>query len=280
MNVYISGDIEGVTGLVTWSQCGRPTSEHYDYAFARRMYTHDINAAIRGARAAGAERVVVKDSHGNSKNLLIDELEPGVELVSGHGSRIEGMMVGIDSSFQAAMLIGYHAMAGTLHGVMEHTISGRVHRMYVNGCLVGEMGLSAITAAQFGVPLVAVSSDVAGCAEAAALCPGISTAEVKQGFGRYMAQTKHPSVTSKLIEEAARRGVSEYASIAPVAFLPPYTVQLEFNRTEEADMAARAPSVNRVDAYTLECHSDSWETLHRTIWTMISLAEAGGQANS
>src|ERR1700733_200141 len=103
------------------------------------MMSHDVNAAIRGARAAGATQIVVKDSHGNSKNLLIDDLEPGIELVSGHGSGNDGMMMGIDDTFDAAMLIGYHAMAGTLGGIMEHTITGGVHRLWVNGILTGEM---------------------------------------------------------------------------------------------------------------------------------------------
>ena len=92
MKVYISADIEGITGLVSWSHCGRGDSQRWDFPFARRMMTHDVNAAIRGAKAAGASEIVIKDSHGNSKNLLIDELEPGVRLVSGHGSGIDGMM--------------------------------------------------------------------------------------------------------------------------------------------------------------------------------------------
>jgi D-amino peptidase len=92
MQVFISADIEGVTGIVSWSQAEGPGASSFDWAFARRMYTHDVNAAIRGAKAAGAKRVVVKDSHGLCKNLLIDELEPGTELISGFGATPHGMM--------------------------------------------------------------------------------------------------------------------------------------------------------------------------------------------
>src|SRR5687768_10694745 len=150
MKVYISADIEGITGLVSWSQCSRPDGSSYDFPFARRMMSHDVNAAIRGARRAGATEVVVKDSHGNSKNLLIEDLEPDVKLISGHGSGIDGMMQGIDESFDAAMLVGYHAMACTTAGIMEHTITGGVHRMKVNGELCGEIGLSAAVAGRYG----------------------------------------------------------------------------------------------------------------------------------
>src|ERR1044071_4813595 len=166
MNIYMSADIEGTTGVVSWFQCGRKDGEHPDFDFARRMMTEDVNAAIRGAKAAGAHRIVVKDSHGNSKNLLLDPLEKGVELVSGHGGDdTRGMMVGIDGTFEAALLIGYHAHAGTLHGIMEHTISGRVHRMWINGEEQGEIGMSRGVAGAFDVPVVMISSDLAGAAE-------------------------------------------------------------------------------------------------------------------
>src|ERR1700720_3709476 len=93
VRVYISADIEGITGLVSWAQCSQPSGNVYDFGFARRMMTHDVNAAIRGARAAGASEVVVKDSHGVMKNLLVEDLEPGTRLVSGNGfGMTDGMM--------------------------------------------------------------------------------------------------------------------------------------------------------------------------------------------
>src|SRR5258708_2786980 len=138
MKVFISVDIEGATGLVSFSQCGRPNGEHYDFGFARRMLTHDVNAAIRGFRAAGATQVVVKDAHATCKNLLIEDLEPGTELISGFGSRKDGMMDGIDESFDAAALVGYHGMAGALNALMEHALIGGLHRFWINGQLAGE----------------------------------------------------------------------------------------------------------------------------------------------
>ena len=95
MKVFISVDIEGATGVASFSQCSRPDGSSYDYPFARRMLTGDVNAAIRGARAAGATEVVVKDSHAICKNLLIDELERDTQLISGMGAGTLGMMEGI-----------------------------------------------------------------------------------------------------------------------------------------------------------------------------------------
>lgn len=276
VDVYISADIEGITGLVSWSQCSRPDGNSFDYAFARRMMSHDVNAAIRGARRAGANRIVVKDSHGNSKNLLIEDLEPGVELISGHGSRTDGMMVGIDASFGCAMLVGYHGMAGTLGGIMEHTITGGVHRLWVNGAETGEMGLSAGVAGSYGVPLVMVSSDDAGCAEAATLVPGVETASVKEGYGRYMGRLLHPSVTGPLIENAAERAVLRAGTITPKRYAEPTTIRVEFNRAEEADMGARLVTAPvRVDAYTLEGTFATYAEAHCFAWNLMAMSFIG-----
>jgi D-amino peptidase len=279
MRVFISADIEGVTGVVSWSQCGRPDGEHYDFRWARERMTGDVNAAIRGARAAGATEVVVKDSHGNSKNLLVDQLEPGARLISGHGARLGGMMAGLDRTFGAALLIGYHAMAGTEGGILEHTISGWVHRMWINGMPAGEIALSTALAGCFGVPVVTVSSDEAGCDEAARLIPGVRTAATKTGYGRYMGLLRHPSETAPLIEEAARGGVEAAPEIAP--WLPdlPATVRIEANRSEEADVAAKAPGVRRLDAYTLEYTADSWAEAYQGASMILALGLLGRNAD-
>lgn len=279
MKVFISGDIEGVTGLVSWSQCGRPNSDHYDFAFARERYTADINAAIRGAKKAGATEVVVKDSHGNSKNLLISDLEPGTRLISGHGAGFGGMMNGINREFTAAMLIGYHAMAGTPNAIMEHTITGYLHRMWINDIETGEIGLSAGLAGCFEVPIVTVSSDRAGCDEARRVNPKVSTAIVKESYGRYMGECLHPSETADLIEEAARKGVEAASDMDPYVFELPITVRIEFNRSEEATAAARLIGVRRLDGYTVEYEAESYALAHQAAWNMIQTADLGHSAD-
>ncbi len=278
MRVYISADIEGVTGVVTWGQAGAPSSTHYDWPHARKMMTHDVNAAIRGARAAGATRIVVKDSHGGGKNLLVSELEPGVELVSGSGSGVLGMMEGVDLGFDCAMLVGYHAMAGTAMGVMEHTISGNVHRYWINGMPAGEIAMSAAAAGVLGVPLVMVSSDQLGCDEAAALMPWVRTAVTKHGLGRYMGRLLHPSETGPLIERTAKEAVANLSGARPWIPENPVTVRIEFNRSEECDVACQLLEWTRVDAYSIECAAPDWPTAH--VASRRAMAAAGtGAAN-
>ena len=275
MKIFISADIEGITGLVSWSQCGRPDGEHFDFSFARRMMTHDVNAAIRGAQAAGATQILIKDSHGNSKNLLIDELEPGVELVSGHGSGIDGMMQGIDETFEAAILIGYHARAGTATGIMEHTITGGIHRLTVNGTECGEMGLSAGVAGRFGVPTVFASSDAAGCKEFENLIPGTKTVEVKEGYGRFMGRLLHPSTTGRAIEKGVSEAIRDRSRVKPLAWDEPAKIRIEFNRAEEADMGAKLPNVTRVDGYSIEIERDTYLEAHRVAWNLVAMSFEG-----
>ena len=275
MKVFISADIEGITGLVSWSHCGRPDGKHFDFPFARRMMTHDVNAAVRGARAAGATEIVIKDSHGTSKNLLIDELEAGVRLVSGHGAGIDGMMQGIDETFDAAMLVGYHAMAGTTAGILGQTITGGGHRPRINGISCGGIALTAGVAGWYGAPLVFISSDEAGCAEASERIFGIRTAAVKKGIGRYMGECKHPSETGPLIEETARESLIHRSAVRPWLPSEPTTIAVEFNRSEEADMGAKLFFAKRVDAYTLEVTFDSYLEAHRACWNLMAMSFEG-----
>lgn len=274
MKVFISADIEGITGLVSWSQCGGPGDGH-DWSFARKRMTADVNAAIRGARAGGAEEVLVKDSHGSMKNLLIDELEPGTQLVSGLGSGRDGMMIGLDSSFDAVLLVGYHAMAGTQGGVMEHAFTNTVHRMWIRDLEVGEIAMSAGLAGSYGVPVVMIASDKAGCREAQDLIPDIQIAETKEGIGRFMAKLHHPSVTERAIEAAAREAVRRCKAVTPWRAEVPSTIKIQFTRTEFADSAARLPGVIRVDGYTVEAHAASFAEIHQYAWVMIGYGGVG-----
>ncbi|MFI5385122.1 MAG: M55 family metallopeptidase [Fimbriimonadales bacterium] len=275
MKVFISVDIEGATGIASFSQCGRGDTQHYDYAFARRMLTGDVNAAIRGAQAAGATEVVVKDAHGNCKNLLIDELEPGSQLISGFYPRNDYMMDGLDDSFGAAMLVGYHAMAGALHGMMEHALSGGVHRFWVNGQQAGEILVSAALAGAYGVPLVFVCSDRVGCDEATAAISGVRTYATKSGFGKYMGRMLHPSETWPGIEAAASEAMAAGSSISPFVIDGPVTMRCEFRTSEEGDYAAMLPDSTRLDAYTIELTQASFRAAHSSMLAVFQLAMRG-----
>jgi D-amino peptidase len=276
MRVFISADIEGCTGLTSWSQCEGPGGAPYDWDFARKMYTHDINAAIRGAKAAGATQVVVKDAHGLGRNLLISDLEPGTELISGFSDG--NMMQGLDSTFKAAILVGYHGMAGTQNGIMEHALAGGLHRFYINGQECGEILASAAYAGAHGVPLILVTSDQAGCDEATSQVPGIKTAVTKQGMAKFMGHLLHPSITSPLIEEAAKQALAAAEKTQPVKVEGLVTMRCEFHHVNEADAAAKLENIKRIDGYTVEWTRDDYLQAHRAMYLVFGLAASGRRA--
>ena len=155
MNVFISADIEGVCGVMGpchWDPAGA------EYKRACGWMTQEVNAAVRGALAAGAKRIVVKDAHNTATNIPLDELDPAAELISGWGP-LDSMVEGVDSSFGAVFLIGYHARGGTIDGTLAHTFSSNVLDLRVNGQTVGEAGWAGMFAGHFDVPVALVTGD-------------------------------------------------------------------------------------------------------------------------
>lgn len=143
MTVYISADIEGISGVVSPNH----GNENYkDYERFRRLMTLEVNAAVAGAADGGADAVVVNDSHGRMSNILIEELDVRAELISGSPKPL-GMMQGVEDSVDLAFLIGYHAASGTASAVLDHTTNGTVHQVRLNGEPLGEAGMNAYMAA-------------------------------------------------------------------------------------------------------------------------------------
>ena len=137
VQIYISADMEGITGLVDAVDV-QPGGA--DYERGRVMMTEDVNAAVRGAVTAGATRVVVNDAHGPMRNLLPDQLHPAAHLVRGRPKAM-GMLDGLDGSFDATVCVGYHARAGTL-GVLSHSFMGHeIEDMWLDSYNVGEIGM-------------------------------------------------------------------------------------------------------------------------------------------
>ncbi|MEU5607517.1 M55 family metallopeptidase [Streptomyces sparsogenes] len=210
MRVYISADMEGVTGLVDAEDVqlrGR------DYERGREMMTEDVNAAVRGALAAGAAHVLVNDAHSSMRNLLADRVHPAAVLVRGMPKPM-GMLQDLDGDFDAVLCVGFHSRAGTL-GVLSHSYMGHeIEDMWLDDRPVGEIGFAHATAAALGVPVVMLSGDDAACAEMAAWDDTVVTAPVKYALDRFAARLRPVAEARKAIEEAAAEGVSRAAALA------------------------------------------------------------------
>ena len=207
MNVYISVDIEGISGVVH-ADMMMPGQLEYDRG--RALMIGDANAAIEGAVQAGATRIIVADGHGPMRNLKIEDLHPAAELMTGTAdARDYCQLEGADFiQFDAALFVGYHAMAKTPYAIHPHTIAGAcVYELRVNGKPHGETGLNAAVLAMFDIPVVFLSGDETTCAEAVSFLGPIETVTVKRAVGRNAALCRAPSATTVEITAASRRSL-------------------------------------------------------------------------
>ncbi len=156
MKVFISADMEGISGVTHAEHVLRDGKEHER---ARKLMTGEVNAAVEGALEAGAAKVVVNDSHGTMRNILPEDLHEEAELVTGAPKPLF-MMEGLDSSFKAVFFVGYHGMRGSYPSILEHTYSSRVvYDFCVNDKILGETGINAAIAGYYDVPVVLVTGD-------------------------------------------------------------------------------------------------------------------------
>lgn len=255
MKVYISADMEGTAGIVDRTQTIPPWYDDAraggEYERGRRWMSREVAAAVRGALAAGAEQVIVNDAHNGMKNILIDELPRGTRLISGHQKDLS-MMEGIDQPGVAVVFFtGYHAKAGTPRGVLAHTYIGQVSDVRLDGVSVGEYGLNAAVAGDFGIPVTLVTGDDLTVAQVRDLLGAeIVGVEVKRGLATRTADSIHPDDACELIEAAAREAVGRAGSVPPFR-IANARVEVELNHPELADLAAMAPGVARTGEQTI-----------------------------
>jgi D-amino peptidase len=269
MNLLISVDMEGISGVVT---SDHTSSSHKEYERFRKLMTAEANAAIEGALAGGADQIVVNDSHGGMANILIEELNPAAELISGSPKPF-GMMQGIGPEGDAVFFVGYHAASGTGAAVLEHTWSGHLVELRLNSRVVGEMGLNAALAGAYDAPVILVTGDRAVTEEANALLGEIETVAVKDGVTRSAARCLHPEVAHKRIRQAAERALR--LTVSPFVMPSPITLQVVFQRAIHADMAALVPGSQRVDGRTVEWAGEDMPAVYKVFRAMGYLSKAG-----
>lgn len=265
--VYISVDLEGIAGVVANSQT---TAGGINYEWARRLMLAETNAAIEGAFAGGATEVLVNDSHGSQTNLRADEVDRRAMLITGQPKPL-GMAQGLDSSFTAAVYIGYHAPGSTADAVHGHTFSGALKTVKLNGTEVGEYGLNAMVAGYFGVPVVFVSGDKAAV-EMTHAFTGADALSVKEGIGFYAAKTMHPLEAREKISAGVRAALTKRIARRPVSLTLPITLEIELSQLNYADMAALVPGVQRVSGRVVRYSANDALTVYKVARLIMNLA--------
>jgi D-amino peptidase len=252
--------MEGCAGVVHREQTN-PVG--FDYEVGRAAMTAEANAAVAGAFAAGATRVVVSDSHGGNgmRNIRLPELDPRAELISGTPRRL-GQLEGIDEGFDALLMVGYHTRHGRA-GVLSHTMNGQaVADLWVNGRVVGEIGINAYLAGSFGVPTVLVSGDDLTAEEAERDCPGCEAVAVKWALGRYSARHLGTAVACERIRAGTVAALERCAEIPPTTTTSPVTIRLRYKDTGSAEGALRLIGARLVDDDCIEFTASSMAEAH------------------
>jgi D-amino peptidase len=260
VRVHIISDIEGVAGIVKWGQTG---GDGPLFQEGRRLYTEEINAAVRGAKAGGATEIVVMDCHGAGgdytfNSLLADQLDPDCEfVVQNEWTEYTGFL---EEGCDAALFVGMHAKAGTPDGVLSHTVSGQAwQRLSFNGTEVGETGINAALCGQWGCPVLLVTGDRATCSEARELLgDGLTTVEVKVGLGRFSARSLPAQKARGLIEDAATRALLDLNAVAPYDPGRPCEIEVEFTTPDRLEEYRNRRGVEVTGPTTIVSRGDDW----------------------
>ena len=248
LKLYISADMEGVVGVVSGDQLG---PGGFEYERFREFMTAEVNACIEAARAAGVTEILVSDSHGNGQNLLIEKLPKDVMVVRSW-PRPLGMMAGIDGSFDAAILLGYHSSTANERGVRAHSFSSaNVTGLRLNGRSMSEASISAAIAGHFGVPVIMVSGDHIAVAETQVIVGDVEGAVVKWAKGFHSAQTLTPDAAYDVIRASTRAALERIDEFEPYVLEAPLRLELSLKHYRPVELLAYLPTVERVNSHTL-----------------------------
>ena len=268
MRVYITVDIEGVAGVVDFSQ-GDPTGG-MDYALGGKLMTLEANAAVEGAFEGGATEVVVNDGHGNARNIMPELMHPNARLIQGRVKPL-GICAGVDGSFDLALAVGYHAPPSRADGILNHAYHPYVLKWA--GVEWDEVGLVAAVAGHYGVPWGLVTGDEATIERCEALLPPHVGVAVKKGLTRFAADSLHPEEARVRIRAGAKEAVERRAEFVPLRFESPVIVEETLYWSQQADMVMMIPGMERIDGRTLRYESPTALGAYQTFIATSMIAQ-------
>ena len=252
LKVFSFVDMEGIAGVVTSAECGSSGS---DYGYFRRIMSREANAAVLGAFDAGATEVVVRDSHGSARNILPDLLDPRARLIRDWSGGPQGMMEGLDETFDAVVFIGYHARAGTPDAIIDHTSSGNVTDFAINGVSLPEAGYNALIATHYGVPVVFLAGDQAIVDQARELFGEVATVATKEGIGA-ASNGLHPETAAELIRAGVADAVANRDRYGLFDLEKPYTLTLKLKTEQSVWNGSWFPGARRTGDWELTYTGD------------------------
>ena len=255
MNVYLMVDIEGISGIYAKEQVLFGESRFNE---GRRFMTDDINACIKGLKEAGVDKIYVRDCHGTGYTVLWNEISDDVDYIIS-GQTGEDRFAGVEDC-DAVILLGYHAMAGTAGGILEHTFSSvGLQNLWMNGEKVGELALDAAILGDLGKPVIMVSGDDKLCAEAKSLLPEVVTAEVKKGLSSFGGMLLPPQKAHRLLREKAKKAVAAYKNVKPYVVSKLVEMKVELVERGVLPKMNAHDGLEHIDGRTFKVSADTVE---------------------
>ncbi|MGL5675540.1 MAG: M55 family metallopeptidase [Cellulosilyticaceae bacterium] len=253
MKLFISADIEGITGISTWEEAANAPNHE-----AKERMTKEVAAACKGAIEAGVREIVIKDAHGDGKNLLYPLLPRIAKLISGWSNHPYNMVEGLDDTFDGIAFIGYHSHATSNASPLAHTLDPRsIRGIYINDKPASEFLIYAYAATMIGVPIVAVSGDGGLVREVRQWDEKIAAVAVQEGFGGGIVSI-HPEVALERIEKAVKTGVEQLASTQLRTMPEVFNLKIVFKRHQDAYKYSFYPGAKQIDEFTISYTSDDY----------------------
>ena len=227
--ILIALDLEGVNNVVGEAYSGLyPGSAEWE--IARRQAALEVNAAADALFAAGAERVALWDNHAGGGNVDPADLDTRVQLLM-PDKALPRMYFG--GEFDCVCYFGYHAMEGTLGGVLAHTMNSKAVQHYkLNGKYIGEIDMDALIAASHGAASCFFAGGDIACSQAERAVPAIVTVVTKQEISRNKAVYRENEMLLEEIKERVAEAVSKSVALRTLEY--PASFEKSFKRVEDA----------------------------------------------
>ena len=262
MKLFVSCDMEGTAGVSSWQQVDA-RSYTPEYAVFQKYMTGEVCAAIEGARSAGATEVLINDSHGPMRNLLLDELPHDVRVLFGNRKPLS-MAQNLSREFAGVFFTGYHGAVGDLNATLSHTYAPSViYEVRINGISCSEALLNAGVAGYFGVPVLLITGDRTTVEGARSHMPWLTGVVVKESIGNFAVESMSPAAAREAIRAGAAQAMAGAAGAKPYAFASPVTMKIDVVGVQQADVIEVIPGFTRTGGRQVTFVHDDYLTVFR-----------------
>lgn len=265
MKVFISADIEGVTGCTVWDETDKGKDLYESYA---RQMTLEVKAACEGANEAGATEIMVKDAHDSGRNITHNLLPKNTKLVRGWAGGLYSMVQELDESYDALLFIGYHSAAGRDTNPLAHTMTTGLDYLKINGMVASEFLIHSYIAAFLKVPVVFLSGDKGLCEDTKTLNSNIQTVAVKEGIGNSTISI-HPELAIEKIKDGVREALTGDRIKCLIELPEEFIVAIRYKKHKDAYKGSTYPGVMKIDENTLEFRSKDYMEVLRMMNFLI-----------